>query len=482
MSSRPEPAAEDVGHVLLEPSAKPGALRPAVAAVKPSLDAIDGLRGVGSLCILLYHFLSGFTPETSNVAAYPVYAPELTSVVTLFFVISGFTLTVVYNTGAEPPPALSFLKKRVARLAPVYYFSLLPALPSFYVYTSTPALTAATTLLMAQSLVVPNEGWNMPLWQVSAFAFSYPFFPCVLGWLRTWSTQALARSLWALTVLNVIVVLVAMQLLPLLQLNVGILHRWVPLRLPQFFAGIAAGLVAQRGGVLSGVSVKADAIALALATSALVMCPIAVRLSPMFTSLGFPTWDFYDTLAEYIVTPVHCVWLIALSSPDCSALSRRFLASPPLKFLGDISYCIYCIHAPILYLSAWAVRGRGVSYAALPLVLEPNTGISGSFCFPPWAILPLLVVIVGCASAAHFAVEKPSRKALAGTITAPPRRSAAKRIRSMTAAVSSGDSPAHGSSSSRMRGSVRSAMASSRICCSPCDSSPALPVPGARNG
>lgn len=372
---------------------------------KPSLDPLEGLRGVGSLCIVLYHFLSGFTPMAADVAQYPVYAPELTSVVTLFFVISGFTLACVYDS---PPPAWPFLKKRVARLVPVYYLSLLPALPSFYIYTQTPALTAATTLLMAQSLVVPNEGWNLPLWQVSAFAFTYPFFPPVLRRLKTWSTRALRTSLVVLMVVNVVVVVIAMQILPLAGLNVGVLHRWAPFRLPQFIAGVAAGLLAQRGDI-TGASWKGDAITAALTLSSLVICPVIVHLSPMLGRVA-PMWDFLNTVLEYVLTPVHCLWLIALTSGDCKALTRRIMASRPLKLLGEISYSIYCLHAPILYLAAWAVKGQGVTREALPLVLEPNTGIMGYFFFPPWAIVPIVVaVILPVAYAINVAFERPSR-------------------------------------------------------------------------
>ena len=55
------------------------------------------------------------------------------------------------------------------------------------------------------------------------------------------------------------------------------------------------------------------------------------------------------------------------------------------------------------------------------------------------------------------------------TIVAP-RRSLAQRMTSITGAVSWGDRPAQGSSSSSRRGSPSSAIASSRICRSPCES------------
>jgi peptidoglycan/LPS O-acetylase OafA/YrhL len=61
---------------------------------------------------------------------------QFLSAVTLFFVISGFTLTVVYgDAGAlsSRDARRSFLWKRFARLGPIYYLSLLVALPQLLV-------------------------------------------------------------------------------------------------------------------------------------------------------------------------------------------------------------------------------------------------------------------------------------------------------------------------------------------------------------
>lgn len=252
--------------------------------MKPSLEALDGLRGVGAICIVLYHFFSGFTPVAADASQYPVYAPEFTSVVTLFFVISGFTLTCVYNNGNAPLNAIDFMKKRVARMAPVYYVSLPPALPSFYVYVTSTAqavTVGALTLLWAQSIIVPNLNWNTPLWQASAFAFTYPFFPYSLRVMRTWSSLALRRSLIIFMIIDVVVVLGTSFMLPIIGVNIGILHRWAPFRLPQFFSGIATGILAQRGDITYA-SLKADLITITLAISALIVCPVLVRVHPTF--------------------------------------------------------------------------------------------------------------------------------------------------------------------------------------------------------
>ena len=73
---------------------------------------------------------------------------------------------------------------------------------------------------------------------------------------------------------------------------------------------------------------------------------------------------------------------------------------------------IYCFHAPILYLAGWTVRNGGVNSEAMPLVPAPQTGTVGYFVFPVWAALPLLVVVLLFASAAHMLIERPCRVVL----------------------------------------------------------------------
>lgn len=145
-----------------------------------------------------------------------------------------------------------------------------------------------------------------------------------------------------------------------------------------------------------------------LAASALVACPILVKLHPMAAVFGFDTWDAYDTWAECErgergpCAPASALNVRYLPwSISCRCRSRNSLAlllapradvltTPPLRFLGEISYSIYCFHAPVIFLSgerqaadqptlaspsphwhalaAWAIAGKGVNYDALPLV------------------------------------------------------------------------------------------------------------------
>ena len=149
--------------------------------VAPLLDVPNGLRGIGSIMIVMGHFFGEWTPTQKEL--FPIYAPEYFSMVTLFFVISGFTLTCVYNNsntgvGINTVP---FLQKRLARLAPIYYTSLIPAIPPLYVYTTDTyilSLTICSTILWFQALVVQNKCWNAP-WHLRICVFLWLLRECV---------------------------------------------------------------------------------------------------------------------------------------------------------------------------------------------------------------------------------------------------------------------------------------------------------------
>jgi peptidoglycan/LPS O-acetylase OafA/YrhL len=185
----------------------------------------------------------------------------------------------------------------------------------------------------------------------------------------------------------------------------------VGFHLTGFFTGINAALIAQRGARGHLWIVNADWYTAEFTISSLLICPLLVRFFP--APLGVPTWDFYDTTLEYVLPPFHALWLVMLCSPEAPlSYSKQIFSSKPFKFLGDISYSIYCLHAPILYLAGWAVINKGVNYEAMPAIPEPNTGIAGYWVFPPWAIIPLLVIIIAISAAAHYLVEKPAREYL----------------------------------------------------------------------
>ena len=116
--------------------------------------------------------------------------------VDLFFVLSGFILSWNY-LGADRALTCSradFWRARAARILPLYYGSLMLALPLFLLlqfqqgFTTesirTAFTTAATTLTLMQSWARPiSNPWNNPAWSLSVEASLYLVFPLLAAWL-----------------------------------------------------------------------------------------------------------------------------------------------------------------------------------------------------------------------------------------------------------------------------------------------------------
>lgn len=86
------------------------------------IPALDGLRGIAVLSVLLYHYTTGFgeifnTTVSTSIWEFPYgrYGVEL------FFIISGF---VIYKTIERIDSTAEFLYKRIVRLYPTFWFCL----------------------------------------------------------------------------------------------------------------------------------------------------------------------------------------------------------------------------------------------------------------------------------------------------------------------------------------------------------------------
>jgi peptidoglycan/LPS O-acetylase OafA/YrhL len=99
--------------------------------------ALDGLRGLAVLCVMLFHFgtASGFQPDTYAAKKIIGFFCNLWSGVDIFFALSGFLITgILLREKQEPGYFTRFYMRRSLRIFPLYYvsltviFVLLPAL------------------------------------------------------------------------------------------------------------------------------------------------------------------------------------------------------------------------------------------------------------------------------------------------------------------------------------------------------------------
>jgi peptidoglycan/LPS O-acetylase OafA/YrhL len=94
--------------------------------------ALDSLRGLAALSVLLGHFLGTYdinNPLVQIVRKTPIFMLcEAEAAVYLFFILSGFVLALPYVTKDKSVPLLSFYVKRVFRIYPAFAFSIIMAL------------------------------------------------------------------------------------------------------------------------------------------------------------------------------------------------------------------------------------------------------------------------------------------------------------------------------------------------------------------
>lgn len=404
-----------------------------------SLAPLDGVRALCCLVIITGHLFMYMVPRAADGGAYPLVGVEFHSAVSMFMVLSGFTLTVVYGGSARQAEALrrpagvrTFLWRRFVRLAPLYYASLLVALPWLLCYSTATniAVSVPVALLLLQSLSGPVGGyWNGPLWQISALALSYLAFPALLARMQRLDAPRLRRLLRWLAAGGL--------LLPLVVIGVVFgagggfagatyMHTFGGLRMLQFAMGMAGGLLALGPAASAAAGGGSELPALALTGAgdehgaALQPAPApaagagtdATRLLNVLSGvlagcslavlavvtampdgdLRFYAWMSLMYLCEYTLPAVQVHWLMALTAAPRGSAIAAALQLPPVRWLGDASYAIFCLHWPVVMLCGWALAGRGISADAMPLVRRAGGAVEGWFAFPAWAV-PLLIAI-----------------------------------------------------------------------------------------
>ena len=368
-----------------------------------SLEPLNGIRGLCSLIIVVGHFFTSFAPVKKE--DYPSVSVEYFSPVTLFFVISGFVLVIFY-----PQEKLSsragvklFFWKRVARLAPIYYFSLVCCLPSFLYYSwnnSMDLFGGALAALFLQSFTLIGNAWNPPVWQVSAFLFCYLLYPFVQSCITS-------RRSWTALLPLYLVPLGALAWFIAKGLPVGIIHIWVGFRIPQFLIGCIVGNLYKKScedGADSETSnllsiteppakrkernwgIFADLLSLVLLGSF-----AACAVGGSVYGAGF--WWTYMLVAEYVVVPLHCawIWVIARSS---RGFTVAFMKSKLLLVLGELSLSIYCLQWAVLYGYSWlkvGLRAPKIQFRDRKFKMGSDTTVDGPFVLENFEIVSVFV-------------------------------------------------------------------------------------------
>jgi peptidoglycan/LPS O-acetylase OafA/YrhL len=364
------------------------------------LDGVQILRAVAAVMVVLLHaeLLLALQAEARGLAMPRFAALPLGAGVDLFFVISGFI--IVYASEplfGAPGGAARFLKRRLLRIVPLYWFALTLRLVVLLA-------AAAAGQAAAPSLADVATSYLFIPFDTRGFGPDYPFPILDLGWTLNYemafylvfagAMMLAARAMKASAPAAALRERAALAAVSILA--VGVLLAWLrppafdPLRfwlrpiVLEFAAGIGLALLFRRGvrlGVAGGV----------------LLCGLGVGVWATIDLSGFDASS----------APGNYGWARTLIWGGGAVLIVAGLVLGGLRFdqaiarriarIGDASYALYLLH-PFVFLAAKAVLPR------LPL----SAGLL-------WPLTLLLVAVsIAATEAFHRSVERPVLRWLQG--------------------------------------------------------------------
>ena len=334
------------------------------ADTKPHYNILDGLRGAAALMVVWYHVFEGFAfAEGMN----GVEGGGLINVfnhgylaVDFFFMLSGFVISYAYDDRWNRMSLSDFFKRRLVRLHPMIIMGALIGLTTFLLQGGVKwdgSITPATGVVLAFLLTccfipaipgalheVRGNGEMFPLNGPSwSLFFEYIGNICYALFIRRLSTKALS---WLVVVLGVVYIWFSVGNVSGYE-SVGV--GWTLGDSVNIFGGFLRMMFPFSLGMLLARNFKPVKI------RGIFWIAIVVLLG-LFSVPFFPSVDgicvngIYEMCCIMIAFPA-LVWLGA------SGVTSDKASTGICKFLGDISYPLYIVHYPIMYLFyAWLIK------------------------------------------------------------------------------------------------------------------------------
>lgn len=333
----------------------------AFADTKPHFQLLDALRGVAAFMVIIYHVFEGYATSPFDQRFNHGYLA-----VDFFFMLSGFVVAYAYDDRwAKGMSTWDFLKRRLIRLHPLIVlgvvFGAITSLIQGSVQwdgTSIPMSMVFLALVMNIFLIpaAPGSGYevrgngelfplNGPMWSL--------FFEYIGNILYALFIRRLS--------LNALRILVGLSGIGLAYFAIGNLSGFGHLGVGwtmagnNFIGGFIKLLFCFSMGLLLSRTFKPLKIKHPFATSALIL--VALLCVPHLGGEANPWMNgIFDAVCVIGVFPL--LVLIGASGQSTSAK-----ASKSYQLLGDLSYPLYAIHYPFMYLFYAWLWNNGYSFA-----------------------------------------------------------------------------------------------------------------------
>jgi peptidoglycan/LPS O-acetylase OafA/YrhL len=336
---------------------------PTLARLGTHIPALDGLRGLAILLVMVHHFVYFGGMRPSLIIDRIFYAISLAGWcgVDLFFVLSGFLITgILLDVKGSPHFFRNFYMRRLLRIFPLYYGVLLVlfvVLPQF------------ARLGWNFQALVDDQGWywsylvNFPI----AFEGWPPFDAIAHFWSLAieeqyylfWPIIVFLSPPRYLRVICLTVIVCSLGLRVEFMRNGYPLAAYVltPARMDTLAVGALLALMVRCPGGLSQLSHWAWPVV--GATGAMLSGIVLWRrgldsVDPVVQTIGF-------TLIAFLFG---ALLIVAVTSPSSTILGKVFTHRGLMSF-GRYSYALYVFHHPLGYIS----RRSGFRVANLPTFL-----------------------------------------------------------------------------------------------------------------
>lgn len=334
------------------------------ADTKPHYELLDGLRGVAAILVLIYHIFEGFAFAESTNGEGSGLITTLNHghiAVDFFFILSGFVISYAYDDRWGKMSLGGFFKRRLIRLHPMLIMGAVVGMISFLLTGCqqwsgevTPISWVMIALLLTIFMVPALPG--LP-YEVRGNGEMFP----LNGPMWSLFFEYIGNILYALVIRRL-----STKLLAVLTAILGVLHAWIfvgdlsgydsvgigwTIDTINFWGGLVRMLFPFSMGMLLARTFKPREVKGAFwICSAMLITVFAV---PYIAKSGAISLNsLYEVVCIAVIFPF-IVWLGACGRGGDNYTGRIN------NFLGELSYPLYIVHYPIMYIFyKWLIENR----------------------------------------------------------------------------------------------------------------------------
>lgn len=321
-------------------------------SAKPHYLILDGLRGVAAIIVVLFHLAEAIATGPMDILVNHGYLA-----VDFFFLLSGFVIGYAYDDRWRKMTFGNFMYRRIERLQPMVVLGMTLGAITFYCTDSTiwPLIHDVPIWKMLLVLVIGYTILPVPLsLDIRGWQEMHPLNS--VGWSLFF--EYIANILYALGIrklsnkaLGILVFLSAVALVHLAISRGDVVGGWT-LIVEHMYIGFTRVMYPFFAGLLLSRITKPTRI-----KHALLWCSLLIAILLFMPRIGGTdhVWmnGLYESLCIILLFPL-IVYLGA------SGMIHSTFEQKVCKFLGDISYPLYLVHFPILYVYiAWLSDHEG---------------------------------------------------------------------------------------------------------------------------